>query len=588
MSLLEGLELDQPPPQPNDEDLIVKFRAATGTNISYTVTFYHIWEKRNIEITDVTISSSTLKGTAVIDKQHFTNRVGLYDVKITAVNLVTPIQTLTKTVIVDRPIREEEIVIHAEYVETNVTVNYTIYADASNVTIEWDFSDPYAGDLNTREKWFQGIFSPEGWTVWHKFDHSGYYVIVVTLSNSLGKKTIKKDVKGEYGVYLTYVTDSPRPLPPGRLNFTFFPIPERYFWHPTDANMMLNFGDGTRYDGPYNSTVIHFYKGWGLFTVNCTIMNKISWGFFTLEIEIQRIIQGLKLTPFHSAGDAGYFAPGRGEDFDRLPLEYDVIWNVTTFDGTNITYTYDFGDDEGETTQNATVFHKYPRVDYFTATVFAENAVSKSTTSFRIRIQQIVIGVDVTSNCPRKIGHPTTFHVTIDQVGTESCYLIKFGNNSANYLYKNAQETICEQKFVNLADRTEVFEGNAFSFNYTYRFIDIYFPRLIGSNLVSKTWKFHKAVVVWNHCDYPKVDVFNIGKNTTTATHVLRSQVFMVDTQNVVNCEASKTTSFLWEVFEVNLDGGNDTLFDLPSSVATNNPRYVLFRCLRNGIVVVH
>lgn len=588
MSLLEGLELDQPPPQPNDEDLIVKFRAATGTNISYTVTFYHIWEKRNIEITDVTISSSTLKGTAVIDKQHFTNRVGLYDVKITAVNLVTPIQTLTKTVIVDRPIREEEIVIHAEYVETNVTVNYTIYADASNVTIEWDFSDPYAGDLNTREKWFQGIFSPEGWTVWHKFDHSGYYVIVVTLSNSLGKKTIKKDVKGEYGVYLTYVTDSPRPLPPGRLNFTFFPIPERYFWHPTDANMMLNFGDGTRYDGPYNSTVIHFYKGWGLFTVNCTIMNKISWGFFTLEIEIQRIIQGLKLTPFHSAGDAGYFAPGRGEDFDRLPLEYDVIWNVTTFDGTNITYTYDFGDDEGETTQNATVFHKYPRVDYFTATVFAENAVSKSITSFRIRIQQIVIGVDVTSNCPRKIGHPTTFHVTIDQVGTESCYLIKFGNNSANYLYKNAQETICEQKFVNLAERTEVFEGNAFSFNYTYRFIDIYFPRLIGSNLVSKTWKFHKAVVVWNHCDYPKVDVFNIGKNTTTATHVLRSQVFMVDTQNVVNCEASKTTSFLWEVFEVNLDGGNDTLFDLPSSVATNNPRYVLFRCLRNGIVVVH
>ena len=574
MSLFKGLTLDQPPPQPNDKDLIVKFRAATGTNISYTVTFYHIWERRYIEITNITIYRNTLRGTAVIDKQHFIDRVGRYDVKITAVNLVTPIQTLTKTVKVDRPIRDEEIVIHAEYVETNITVNYTVYADASNVTIKWDFSDPKAGDLNMREKRFQGVFPSEGWTVWHKFEHSGYYVIKVTLLNSLGQKTIKKDVKGEYGVYLTHVTDSPRPLPPGRLNFTFFPIPERYFWHPTDANMLMNFGDGTSYDGPYNSTVIHFYKNWGLFTANCTISNKISWGFFTFEIEIQRIIQGLKLTPFHSGGDAGYFAPGRGENLDRLPLEYDVIWNVTTLDGTNITYAYDFGDNESEITQNATVFHKYPRVDYFTAKVYAENAVSKSYTEFEIRIQQIVIGVDITSNCPRKIHHPTTFHVTVDQVGTESCYLIKFGNNSQNYLYKDAPNTICEQEFVDLAHRTDVFEGNAFSFNYTYGFIDIYFPRLIGSNLVSRTWKFHKAVVVWNHCDYPKVDVFNIGKNTTTATHVLRSQVFMVDTQNVVKCEASKTTSFLWEVFEVNLDGGNDTLFDLPSSVATNNPRY--------------
>lgn len=539
------------------------------------MTFYHIWEKRNIEITDVTISPDTLEGTAVIDKRYFTDRVGLYDVKVTAINLVTPLQTLTRTVTVDRPIRDPKIVIHAEFVETNVTVNYTIFADASNVTIEWDFNDPHAGDLNRRSNWFQGVFSPDGWTVWHKFDHSGFYVIEITLSNSLGTKIVTERVKGEYGVYLLYVTDSPRPLPPGRLNVTFFPAPERYFWHPTDAQMVMYFGDGKNYTGPYNSTVIHFYESWGLFEVNCTISNEISWGFFTFEVEIQRIIQGLKLTPFHSDGDAGYFGPAAGVNRNRLPLEYDVIWNVTTFDGTNITYTYDFGDGAGETTQNATVFHKYHYVDSYTATVWAENAVSKSSSKFKIHIQQIVIGVDITSNCPRKIHTPTTFRVTIKQVGTESCYLIKFGNNSHNYLYKDSPATVCEQKFVDLADRTEVFKGNPFEFNYTYGFIDVYFPRLIGSNLVSKRWKFHKSVVVWNHCDYPKVDVFNIGKNVTTATHVLRSQVFMVDTQNIVKCEASKTTSFLWEVFEVNLDGGNDTLYDLPSSVATNNPRYV-------------
>lgn len=575
LSLLKGLELDQPPPQPNDEDLVVTFRAATGTNISYIVTFYHIWEKRNIEITNVTISPDTLEGTAVIDKQYFTDRVGLYDVKITAVNLVTPLQTLIRTVKVDRPIREALLVIHAEYVETNHTVNYTIHADASNVTITWDFSDPYAGDLNTRTEWFQGVFSHEGWTVWHKFDYSGFYSVRITLSNSLGTVEVHERVKGEFGVYLRTVTDSPRPLPPGRLNFTFFPIPERYFWHPTDAEMVMQFGDGTNYTGPYNSTVIHFYESWGLFVVNCTIMNRISWGFFTFEVEIQRIIQGLKLTPFHSDGDAGYFGPARGENFDRLPLEYDVIWNVTTSDGTNITYTFEFGDDEGEVTQNATVFHKYPKVAYYTATVWAENAVSKGFTTFTIRIQQIVIGVDIDSNCPRRHGDPTSFRVTIDQVGTESCYLIRFGNNSDNYLFKDASDTICEPSFFDPEPyQTEIFEGNSINVTYTYKFIDVYWPRLIGSNLVSKTWKFHKAVVVWNHCDYPKIDVFNIGKNRTTATHVLRSQVFMVDTQNVVICDASKTTSFLWEVFMVNPDeAGNDTLNTFSSSVVVNNPR---------------
>ncbi len=428
--------------------------------------------------------------------------------------------------------------------------------------------------FTTRTKWFQGVFDPDGWTVWHKFEHSGFYFLEVNLSNSLGTVHVRERVKGEYGVYLDFVTDSPRPLPPGRLNFTFFPIPERYFWHPTDAEMVIQFGDGTNYTGPYKSTVIHFYESWGMFTVNCTIMNKISWGFFTLEIEIQRIIQGLKLTPFHSDGDAGYFGPARGKDLDRLPLEYDVIWNVTTIDGTNITYTYDFGDGEGEITQNATVFHKYPRVDRFTATVWAENAVSKGFTTFTIYIQQVVIGVDIDSNCPRKHGLPTTFRVTVEQVGTESCYLIKFGNNSQNYLYKDAPDTICEPNFFDLADETRTFEGNSFELNYTYGFIDVYWPRLIGSNLVSKTWKFHKAVVVWNHCDYPKVDVFNIGKNATMATPVLRSQVFMVDTQNIVKCDASKTTSFLWEVFIVNTDEAvNDTLYTFSSNVVVNNPR---------------
>ena len=553
----------------------MNFRAATGTNISYTVTFYHIWDKREIEITDVEISPDTLEGTAVIDKQHFTDRVALYDVKITAVNLVTPLQTLIKTVIVDRPIREEEITVHADYVETNHTVNYTINADASNVTITWDFNDPNAGDLNIKTKWFQGVFDTDGWTVWHKFDHSGFYFIDITLTNSLGTVHVRERVKGEFGVYLSTVTDSPRPLPPGRLNFTFFPIPERYFWHPTDAQMIMQFGDGKNYTGPYNSTVIHFYESWGMFQVNCTIMNKISWGFFTFDVEIQRIIQGLKLTPFHSDGDAGYFGPARGVGRDRLPLEYDVIWNVTTTDGTNITYTYDFGDGQFEITQNATVFHKYDEVGFYKGTVWAENAVSKGFTTYTIRIQKIVVGVDIDSNCPRKLGHPTTFRVTIDQVGTESCYLIKFGNNSENWLYKDHADTICEQNFLDLADRTEVFDGaNSFELNYTYGFIDVYWPRLIGSNLVSKTWKFHKAVVLWNHCDYPKVDVFNVGKNSTTATSVMRSQVFMVDTQNIVKCEASKTTSFLWEVFIVNPDeAGNDTIYTFSSSVVVNNPR---------------
>jgi hypothetical protein len=48
----------------------------------------------------------------------------------------------------------------------------------------------------------------------------------------------------------------------------------------------------------------------------------------------------------------------------------------------------------------------------------------------------------------------------------------------------------------------------------------------------------------------------------------------MVDTQNIVKCEASKTTSFLWEVFIVNPDeAGNDTIYTFSSSVVVNNPR---------------
>ena len=570
---ISKFNVDPLPPQPNDEDLVVDFRAATGTNISYVVTFYHIWERQPIEITNVNITKDTLNGRAIISKEYFMNRVGFYDVKITAINLVTPLQVITRRVIVDRPIRNAHIVIHALYVQTNRTVNYTIYTDASNVTITWDMNDPDAGDLNVRQNWFQGVYSVDGWTIYHIFKHSGFRTVIVKLTNSLGSVTVSKEIIGQYGVYLRTSTDSPRPLPPGRMNFTFTPLPRQY--HPTDAQMIMYFGDGTNYTGPYNSTVIHFYESWGIFKANCSMWNEIDWGYFEFEVEIQRIISGLKLTPFHSAGDAGFWGPARGDDYNRLPFEYDVIWNVTFDDGTNITYTYNFGDGEGEITTNFTVFHKYPKVDYFTAYVLAENAVSSGTTSFKIRIQQIVRGLDINSDCPNKLGNPTTFRITIDQVGTESCYLLKFGNNSQNFLFKNAENTICEQGFVDLADKTEVFSGNTFNVTYTYGFIDVYWPRFIGSNLVSKTWKFHKSVVLHDTCRYPDVNVFNIGRNTSLAPKIFRAKLFFVDTQNKITCEASKTTSFLWEVSSVNLaEGENDTLETMPPTTSISNPRF--------------
>ena len=563
---------------------MVNFGAKNGTNISYVVTFYSIWKGISHNITNVSIGADTLNGTAVIDKHYFMDRVGIYNVKITAINFVTPLQSLTRTVIVDKPIRNVEVEIH-DFVETNHTVNYTITANASNVTITWDFKDPASGELNFRTRWFPGVFS--GWTVSHKFIESGHFFIEVTLNNSLennylkrslGKWVERKSVNGQHGVYLATVTNSPQPLPPGNLTFTFFPEPGVYYWHPTDAHMIMHFGDGKIYNGSYNSTIVHSYTSWGWFTVNCSIYNRISSGNFTFNVEIQRVILDLKLTPFHSGGDAGYFAPGRGKLMNYLPLEYDVIWNVTTSDGTNITYTFSYGDgDRDTTTQNATVTHKYSRDEFFTARVHASNAVSFGSTTFTIRIQKVVRGITITSDDPRKLNTSTSFNITIDQVGTESCYLMRFGkDDDKNYLYKDANNTNCEKDFISLANETFILKGNLISVNYTYTAIDVYWPRVIGSNLVSKIEQFHKSVVLSDDCRYPVVNVFNINKNKKTPTKVLRSQFFFVDTANKIVCAASKTTSFLWEVFNVNpLEGENDTLTNFSSSVERINPRLV-------------
>lgn len=66
-----------------------------------------------------------------------------------------------------------------------------------------------------------------------------------------------------------------------------------------------------------------------------------------------------------------------------------------------------------------------------------------------------------------------------------------------------------------------------------------------------------------------------MGQNVSTATVVNRSESRLFETKNEVDCEASKTTAFRWEIFQISQDPVNYDHLRTPEPVQTGDMAYI-------------
>jgi PKD repeat protein len=168
-------------------------------------------------------------------------------------------------------------------------------------------------------------------------------------------------------VGLVAVNDSPTPLG-GTTTLTATATPT------ANVTYAWAFGDGTLGNG---QVATHVYPAVGVYTAVVTASNQVSWLTSTTVVTITDVpIAGLAIT-----------------SSSPTPLGSVTSFTVTITAGTNVTYTWSFGD--GSTGSGPLVSHTYPATGTYTVIVTATNSVSVMTATIQVLITEAPSGLTV-------------------------------------------------------------------------------------------------------------------------------------------------------------------------------------------------
>lgn len=137
------------------------------------------------------------------------------------------------------------------------------------------------------------------------------------------------------------------------------------------------------------------------------------------------------------------------------PLGEPTHLTATLNTGTNISYTWQFGD--GTEGDGDVLTHTYPAVGVYTATISAENSVSKKTAQVAIIVQETISGLLASSDAPTIPGTKTTLDAQITS-GSNITYYWDFGDGTAT-------ATTTEQTIDHIYDGTGLFTATVTATN---------------------------------------------------------------------------------------------------------------------------
>jgi len=223
-------------------------------------------------------------------------------------------------------------------------------ATGTNVVYAWAFGDGEYG---------------EGTVVTHTYHNLGYHTVTATATNALSVVTATSTVSitGTPITGLVVTNDSPTPMGvPTALTATVATGSDiAYHW---------DFGDGiTAGDGP---VIVHTYSEERTYLTTVTVSNNVN------------TISGTTLVTITAVPITGLIAVNDGP----TALGNSTTLAASAATGTNISYTWEFGD--AEVGFGPIVTHRYPACGDYVATVTARNSAGSVTASTSVKIQDYV------------------------------------------------------------------------------------------------------------------------------------------------------------------------------------------------------
>lgn len=581
-----GLTVVEPVAKPFAKDFQLTWGAVTGTDPIFNVTITHKISGSSFNLTVTTIKQPP-SGSALISADTILD-IGIYELKLTAENYVTPLQTIYLTVMVDVPINNPVLTRSKTFVEVNTTANFTCtMTEGSNVSLLWDFGDGSA----VESQYNQGHFPSEGTAAEHVFRREGVYTVTLLVNNSVSNFTLHIPIYIQNPHYLVLITNSPQNIPPGTVIFTVTLEPGKE--HPTSSNYAVHYGDGTAIADQTFSAPLelkHSYAVHGAYVMNITFTNNVHFISLETEVEVQTPITKLQAFSFHTGPVENIGKPGWGPNETYFPCDFPVYFNTSIQTGTNVSYHWTFGESEVVITTNTSVNHSFSSPGRYTVKLKAANAVSQVHRELSIDIQCMAKIRSFTNNSPVKLGVPITFSVGIEQVGTASCYLVEIGENIV-YSFRMKTPGSCPDACSKLGEEIRPFsDSKRFSFVYTYSGVASYSVNVTACNMVYSMKKTGEAVVTSKPCSNPQVTMNPEITGSTPAEAKSYNPWRQVSITNkiTINCEASNTTTFSWKVCTMPNHNERCVSYQLPRSVSVLGAQLDLPKYLPYGYYCMH
>ncbi len=274
------------------------------------------------------------------------------------------------------------------YLGQATTITATV-SSGTNITYAWDFGDGTSGD---------------GANVTHTYPDIGLYTATVTATNSVSSQTTSTlvTITDVPITGLSAVNNSPTIL--GEVTTLTATVTAG-----TNVIYTWDFGDGTSGNG---ATVTHTYPDIGLYTATVIATNSVGSQIASTLVTITDV----PIADLTAINDS------------PTTLGEVTTLAATVAAGTNVIYTWDFGD--GTSGDGATVTHTYPDIGLYTSTVTATNSVGSQTASTLVTITDAPItGLTAVNDSPTTLGEVTTFTATV-AAGTNVIYTWDFGDGT--------------------------------------------------------------------------------------------------------------------------------------------------------------
>lgn len=555
---ITGVIVTCPVNQSVDEDFSLLIDVTTGTSMHFEITLQNVFT--NVFTVQLAIDTDVKSLTFPISRLNFSD-VGIYLLTVKVVNLVTPLQKFTREIKVDKVVTNLRLLNNDTFIPVNqTTVSWISIDTGTNVTVDWDFND---GQTSTSS--FSGNslrFSGDHRA--HSYTDHGAYLLSITASNPVSTLSVTKYIYVQYIVKDIEITsNSPQEIPPGIVMFT---VSVKSGTHPpTNATIDIDFGDGqTRTNIPLGGLQAidissTSYTTPGIIKVNMTMKNDISSVNLTDLVDVQRSIKDLRLLSYHTGGDAGYGAPGRGPNNTDFPVEYEVLFVANISDGTAVTYTWNFGDGTPSIeTKNTSVLHGFSTPQRFNVTLWARNSINSMTVSRVVKMMQSILNVTFENDSPTVIEHNTSLFITIGQRGSDSCFLVDLGNNT-RILYKGFDNVSCDNE-LNTTDSVTVLPSLNFTIKFEYWNIRNYAIKLIALNSVSRIAIHGWAIILSLPCNFPIVRIPDAGRTFNTRTKYFRANYISIKSRCTIDCLASRETAFQWDLAKISTGDDNGTI----------------------------